>query len=290
MVITARNAPNQGYKGQLNLDLPIAPEAYASPDDLLPETRAILEYACEVSDKDILIVPEAMPGAYASVRLAHDHEPFHLVGYDPGCGIHPEYLIGHECGHIIRAFSVPPQDRTMPEFGAAGYQTALAANWQEISRCIQAGASQTRLAARVKALYFSIVQRLISNPADVHIEHWLRQTYPGLNELQKAGLERGVAAHSYRRPRRVPNRLLMTDRTLSYAVAQELGDLIGNTDLAAPMAKLANDEQAQGLRRILHQVGDQGHPGDVETADRWAEYLGLRGWFQWQSYQAAGCE
>lgn len=103
-------------------------------------------------------------------------------------------------------------------------------------------------------------------------------------------MEHGLQARSYRRPRRVPHRLLTTDRTISYALAQELGDLLGNVDLAAPLAKLGDYEQAQGLRRILHEVGDRGHRGDTEITDRWAEYLGLRGWFQWKGYQAEGCE
>jgi len=88
-----------------------------------------------------------------------------------------------------------------------------------------------------------------------------------------------------RRAELAPKNLVRASATLNYALAEEAGDLVGDRGLAEPYRDAADRYQARDLRRMLTEVGDRGHAGDVATTNQWARYLGVEDWFEWSRWE-----
>ena len=247
-------------------------------------TQAITDQASTISSKPIIISASPNSPQYASVRLARRDEPFHQIQYNPVFARDRDYIIGHECGHIIRHYSTEPAIRRRPASGPANSQAALDTHANDIDACRARAPPGIDVDSMVRTLYLTTLGTLISGPADAHIEGWLYHECPGLRDQQARGL-RHQALLGFARLRAhaecAPRGMRQTAATLTYTLAQELAEVTRQPDLAEPFRPLASEQDADALRRILHDVGDQGHAGDVETTDRWADYLGLQGWYYW---------
>ena len=82
--------------------------------------------------QSIMVMAAPALEAYASVKLARQHEPMHVITYNSQNQDDQDALIAHECGHIIRTFSTPPSRRKLASISFADYQKALDANKQDI--------------------------------------------------------------------------------------------------------------------------------------------------------------
>jgi hypothetical protein len=271
---------NPGTDGG-QLPLPIGLPAPASPTyGLRQETQDLLEYACDVSQKGILIAPDPASPYCASVQLAGPADPYHTLTYHPDCGIDPQYLIAHECGHVIRLCSASSADHRLPQIRAPTESPYVAVEWEALSR---AGLPELDIRARLSELSLDIFQALISGPADIHIEDWLYQQYEGMRPWQKAA-HASTAGYTARFLKAAPpiyQGLSQIRATLGYALLAEVADRIEAPELAAPLADYADLVLGRELRGVVEIIGDQGTPGDIETGCQWARLLGLGDSIRW---------
>ena len=68
---------------------------------------------------------------------------------------------------------------------------------------------------------------------------------------------------------------------MATAYAAGAGYLLGSLRVAEPLAQQADHDRVAQLILALDAVTEPGHVGDRVAADRWAEILGIRGWYEW---------
>ena len=81
---------------------------------LRPEAQDILWRAEKVSGKRVWILPYASLEAWGAIRIARNREKYHILRYNPRYERHLDYLVVHECGHLLRLWSVSPEERQVP--------------------------------------------------------------------------------------------------------------------------------------------------------------------------------
>jgi hypothetical protein len=247
-----------------------------------PETRYLSSEAARISRKGILTYADPTLQTYAGVKLATYKEPLHHIRYHPSQRENRDYLVAHECVRIMRELGVPPEQGRIAVVAKPGYHAAA-----DIRRS-KRGDNPISAQYAAYTLYSDILGALTSGPADVHIDRWLHNNYPGLRPQQERALRQEVDS-AYRslaqRAEFAPKNLVRISATLTYALAEDAGDLIGAPGLAQPFRDFADRYQARDLRRMLADVGDQGHAGDVATTNRWARYLGVEDWFEWTRWE-----
>ena len=101
---------DQAFRHQTRDDYPYRYE-------LLPETKRILEEACRLSGKAILVWADPTLPAYASVKLAKEEEPAHHIYYRPNLRPIRDYLVACEASYIIREYAGAPKERNASSFG-----------------------------------------------------------------------------------------------------------------------------------------------------------------------------
>ena len=257
---------------------------------LHPETEAILQEASRISQKGIQTYADPELTAHASVRLAKHAEPLHYIRYRPDQQDVRDYLIAHECGHIIRVFSTAPEQRKIATI-PSNFRRFLYDN-SDIRQYMLPDSLMADLESAMASAYKhydSIIGLLTDGPADVHIEQWIHDNYSTLREIQKRTLPQ-QAALTYvslvNRLHQATRKMHRTEATLVYALSRKLGRIIENLEIAEQFRELADEQNAEYMQRALAEVGDRGHIGDVDTTNRWARYLGLENWFEWSEWKS----
>ena len=137
--------------------------------DLIESVRSILDKVKEVTGKDFRFIEKEDLPARAGVRVARLEMPEHIVVHQSKGDLN--HLIAHECGHILRIFSVPPERRKVPVTNKDTRRVALGQQLAEIER-ICARSKFDRAAQMINLWYDGNVRQVTNQPVDTMIEKW----------------------------------------------------------------------------------------------------------------------
>lgn len=152
-----------------------------------PKVRDILWRTEKTSGRRIHIVSYPSLEAWASMRVARGGKARHTLRYNPRYERHLSYLVAHECGHLLRLWSVPPGERLVPAVGRTERTIAYGQLLEELPgpvRSLPEGA----VAKLLRMWHDGIVRQVTSFPADIRIEAWLYDCYPRMRGVQVAAL------------------------------------------------------------------------------------------------------
>ena len=247
------------------------------------DVRDILWRAERMTGREIRIVPYPSLEAWASIRVARKGEARHTLRYNPRYGRHLDYLVAHECGHLLRLWSVTPEERFVPAVGRKERMIAYGRLLEELSNPLRLLPEQA-VAGLLRTWHDGIVRQVSSFPVDIRIEAWLYEHYPGMREAQVPALvEQLVENQMVLRPEvatSTPESVYRASAAINCAFAQSLALLLREPSLC----RAYPHELSRLGGRLLGQISSQedpSHTGDVATANGWAELLGLSGWFRW---------
>ena len=142
------------------------------------ESQLILAEAMDLSGKYIDIVPDPSVSEYAraTIRVSEASGGTMTLAYGPQYEDQLGYLVGHECGHVIRMYSVPDEARLAP-VTTANRRARVTREWyphlQKLSRI---GVPDDGLADLVTRWLEGIIRQLWNFPADMRIERWIRES------------------------------------------------------------------------------------------------------------------
>ena len=120
----------------------------------------------------------------------------------------------------------------------------------------------------------------------MRIDHWLRDGYPSLTQLQADGIEdlqqENLALLSKRMGHlSIPVPLL----GMVAANAQFADRLLGRGSYAIPFRATGSASQGAELLTLFDTISsDPSH--DCELVDAWGHALGMSGWYTWVPYRA----
>lgn len=138
------------------------------------------------------------------------------------------------------------------------------------------------------------MRQLTNFPADMRIERWLKDEYPGIADLQRAGIDSQLseARQVLGRPVRefTAKRVYQPSVTMNAAYALYTAWLYNDPALADPYRTNGYGKAARRLAEPVWETPDGGHVGDVRATEDWARELGLGEWFRWAKLDELGAE
>jgi len=206
-----------------------------------------------------------------------------MLAYNPRYERYLDYLIAHECGHLLRLWSVPPSERLLPTVTVEQRRTVNRQLWSEMPA--EALLLPPEAVRELLSIWHAGVVRQVSNyPVDLRIEKWLFKEYPVMNDLHREALreqlreDQAVLASEIKLF--TPRSVYEASVIMNCAFAARVCEMLGGSSLRLPypkqLARAANE-----LLATLDGEGEDDHRGDVRIVNRWAQRLGIANWYTW---------
>jgi hypothetical protein len=254
--------------------------------NLIQSTKNILHLAEDVSHKNFQFIEKVDIDYFARVKPARKNMPFHLIFYKSEHNEIINHLVAHECGHIIRMFAVPEEQRLIPKTSNEIKKNALTGIEDDINR-LSSLMSFNQLAQIVNMWYSGTINQVTNQPPDIMIEKWIYDDYPDLRELQLQSLKKqhdeSVIGLTTRVARMTPRKIYEVSNIMNYCFFKYLG-LYLNTDYLKPYWDFKYKRKGEELARITQDYKND-YPGDMGMIKKWAEYLGIANWFVWTDFE-----
>ncbi len=202
-----------------------------------------------------------------------------------------EHVIAHEVGHIVRLFQVPEAERLQPSITPETRTKAAEQIIQELVALTEVGVPTEIIPDLFGNAYEGLCSQLASFPADLRIEQWIYDRFPGLRRVQQRSLTQEVE-RSF--PLFDPGHRLLTAPTIwqaqmamNAAQAWQVSMMFNKPELLTLFQRYSLGIPGRNLARMVLDEPDEGHRSDMAAVGQWAEELGLVGWFDWAPYQGS---
>jgi hypothetical protein len=133
--------------------------------------------------------------------------------------------------------------------------------------------------------YQGVCTQLASFPADLRIEQWIHDGYPGIREVQRRSLIQEVH-RSF--PGFAPEVIALTPPTIfratmamNAAQAYHVAELYTMPELMRPFEVHEFAAMGSLLADLVFKVPDEGHRSDMAATNAWANDLSVAGWLSW---------
>ena len=245
-------------------------------------SKLIEEKLTAASGKPLLVQRDANCSGHASIKIASDDDPAHVLRYKPELESELPYLSAFQCGLALRSI----QAKTVNRFDLA----STPAMGQEVKRLIEEHLRNTgspvpmSMVPRLcQQLGHGLGLQLRSMPIAIRVDEWLFRDYPALAELQRKSIERQLqeAMHALGPSVRAfaPQRIIDANVGMSCAFAKFWAATWDEPEVAIPFTSAGYGKIGDELLGLVQSL-DRSPDGDRELANQWTERLGLEGWFQ----------
>jgi hypothetical protein len=253
---------------------------------LMPAVKEIVEQVREVTGKGIQFLEQEELPTYAGLRIARADMPSHIIFVKREHDEIIHHLVAHECGHILRLFSVPEEKRLVARTNDRIKLNALSRIEGEIQE-LSAVLPFDRLGQVVNLWYDGTVRQVTNFPPDIMIEKWLYDAYPNLREYQSASIAKqqreSLSGLSADAAGISPPTFIHLCNIMNYAFFRILGLHFG-TNFVKPFSNMKYLEKGKKLAALTEEGYADNHEGDIEMANRWAGFLGISDWFEWARF------
>jgi hypothetical protein len=203
-----------------------------------------------------------------------------------------DHLVAHEVGHLARLHRVPAEERLFAVAAADNRRHAVEQIAPEIATLLVRGLPEHAIVELFDIWYRGVCTQLTSFPADLRIEQWIHDRFPGIRSIQRRSLTEEV----YRAmPSFLPEVVAFTPPTIyratmamNAAQAHHVAELYGLPDLRLPFDIAGYSGAASRLIHLALGSEDQGHRSDMAATNAWADDLHLNGWIGWHAPSADG--
>lgn len=249
--------------------------------ELHESTISILKLVQDKTIKEIEFIYDSKLTVDAKVKIARSYMDRHIIFFGNTKLGTINHLISHECGHILRYYSVNPEKRVIPFTDNQSYQIA-------ISDLERKGQTIKQLPPEVKQkivpLWISgFIQQLTNLPVDYYIEAWIFNEYPELREFQVNSINvsyiRASQGLDPKIKKMVPKLIYKGSNAMNYAYFKKLDRLMG-TDYFNIYKKFPDKNLGEKLFNLINDC-DGGFESDITTINDWADELNVSKWFSW---------
>jgi hypothetical protein len=252
--------------------------------ELISAVEDILKQVEESTGKAIQFVEQADLPMLAELRMAAKDDAMHCLFHRPSYDEQINYIIANQCGHILRLFGVPEDQRFMP---VANYRTMMSYVMEmgdEFHR-IEKAFGPDKIKRMIRLWYEGVVFQLTKMPPDIMIDKWLYDEYPDLRPIQISSLirQRKEAIQSLAQDTRkfTPDKIYRVSNTMNYAFFKVLEDHF-RLDWVAPYHSTIFIFDGSALAKFTEDNYVNNHTGDRAMINAWAERLNLTTWFEWK--------
>ena len=245
-------------------------------------SKLIEEKLTAASGKPVLVHRDPNLDGHASIKIASDDAPAHLLRYKPEFESELPYLSAFQCGMALRSI----QAKTVNRFDLA----SSPAMGQEVKQLIEDHLRSTGSTVPIsmvpqlcQQLGHGLGLQLRSMPIAIRVDEWLYRDYPTLADLQRKSIERQLqeAMHALGPSVRLfaPQRITDANVGMSCAFAKFWAATWNEPELALPFNSAGYGKIGDELLGLVQKL-DPSPDGDRELVNQWAKRLGLGSWFQ----------
>jgi len=254
---------------------------------LIGPVHEILEKVKQSTSKEIQFVERDELPTYAALRMARADMPSHIILVKREHDEIINHLIAHECGHILRVFEVPEEKRLIARTNDPIKLNALSQIEGEIKE-LSAVLPFDRLAQVVNLWYNGTLRQVTNFPADIMIEKWLYDNYPGLRGYQLTSIgkqqQEALSGLAGEAEKISPPTFINLSNIMNYAFFRILGLHFG-TNFVKPFTNMKYLEKGKKLASLTDEGYIDNHEGDIEMVNKWAQFLGISNWFEWSCFE-----
>ncbi|MCX5977801.1 MAG: hypothetical protein NTV33_13540 [Coprothermobacterota bacterium] len=197
------------------------------------------------------------------------------------------HLVAHECGHALRMWGVPEEQRLIPKSSEENHKTALLQIVEDIPELAQSSPPE-KLVDLINTQYQGLVQQLLSKPPDIMIEYWLYDDFPDLRPYQQISLQRqrinAVRGLDSEISKIATAKIISASNTMSYCYFRLVGLHIGQ-NLVSPYSGSVYVNRGKELAEITAREYRNDYSGDIAMINRWAAFFELQEWFSWTGFE-----
>lgn len=254
--------------------------------DIIEPVKTILEEINAITGKSVKLIEKDNLGVFATVKMARRSMPNHLLFYRKEHDDSINHLISHECGHILRMFGVPEEKRLVPAM--SNNTGAIAKDLENDLKRLSSIIPKMRFLEMVKIWKNGLVLQLTNLPPDIMIEKWIYDGYHELRPYQMRSIEKqkdlalGVLSNKIQKI--TPSKIYIATNTMNYTFFKILGDHF-KVDLAKPYNPTPYKKRGKQLLTLTRKDYANNYGGDITMINRWAEFFGLSGWFEWVNFE-----
>ncbi len=223
----------------------------------------------------------------AGLKMARKNMPSHIIVYRSEYDEIINHLVAHECGHILRMFKTPEEKRLIPFSDNTIKLAALGQIETEITD-ISHILPLDKLAHIVNLWYEGTIRQVTNQPPDIMIEKWLFDDYPALRPFQRKSIEKqlneSLAGLKDEVKQITPKTILDASNIMNYVFFRLLGLHLG-TNYIRPYNNTTYINRGKELTAITEKEYVNTYEGDIQMANRWAQFLGLANWFKWIDFE-----
>lgn len=250
--------------------------------NLRPETMRILERVEALSGRPVRFKPDSSQTLRATLRMARDGAPAHLLQYRPS-NAPLDYWAAVQAGYALRLFELPPEQR----FDFAGTGHGL----DQVRAMLETGApledtDKDMLPKFAELVLHWALMNLRSFAVGMRIDQWLHEEYPSLAKLQAEGIESLQQENLLLLSKRMGNLTIPVPLLGMLAATAQFADrLLSKGSYAIPFRATGSNSQGSELLELFDKIpADPSH--DRELVDAWAASLGMTEWYAWVPYKA----
>lgn len=247
---------------------------------LRSETKDILARVEKVSGKPVQFLRDEKISLLATLHLARRGAPFHVLRYKPS-NEPIDYFVAYQAGFVLRLFQNPPERRF--DFATTD------AGGPAIEQLLRATTGLHDTDQKMLEPFVGIIQQwaltqLRSLPIGMRIDCWIANEHPGLKDLQAAGISVQQQQNADILSQRFGNLTVPSHLLGPCAAYALLADrLLGVEKFVIPYLAAGVLDDGRELLRIWDE-GPETPTYDGELVDRWADKLGMTGWYRWMPY------
>lgn len=248
-------------------------------------TRDIMKQLEEKSGFPVQVVENTKLATTATIRIARDSIPAHVVSYKPASGTSPDYAICWQCVFAMRLFECPPEQRFQSAASSTGDRAIERLLLNSVGRKIHLTASQ--LEPLKQQLHAGLITHLRSVPVGLRVVSWLGENYPELHELEREFAEDEIRMGKDSLDPNIssimPPEIFKPTTYINAAHAIFWASRLENPAYVNPYRSLGYEAEGKKLIELYNSVADE-PAKDKALIDQWGAHLGIQDWYTWVPY------
>lgn len=253
---------------------------------LLSDTRKIIDQVRDVTGKDIIFRENNNLNTYAIAKTARSSMASHIIYYKV---IHEDilnYIIAHECGHMIRIYEEKRENRLIPYSDERIMRKAM----HELENNITIDYPFETRQKLLPLWIHGIITQLTSMPEDIRIEKWIFDNYPELWKSQQDALNKQtddiMTGISHKIKEVTPEFIYNGSGIINLFYLRNIKDIIQPAVLKA-FKKTSFYERGLEIVNEAAEIMNKENTlsNSIEISNYLAKILGFEGWFEWNDFE-----
>ena len=255
--------------------------------EIMDPVNGLPEMVKEETGKEVLLFENRDMASMLEVKTARNSDKNHLMAYSDKFTPEINHLIASKAIQILRTFREKPENRKI----AVAYQ-------EHINNARMSIASETLRKPHIQMALndhnltstwvLSLVNQLISQPVNIHIESEIFNNYPDLREFQQKIIGNQFNDFKMTLSKEVeelsPSVIYNSSAIMNYVYLKFM-DRITGSDFIGKLDYVVKKNKSEKLFEYTLANIDDSISSDIKIIDHWAESLNISNWYTWVDFE-----